>query len=261
MGLNHPEREVRLLLSFIQKRSYEEVFLAPEVTVDDYQALEPLVKRRLQGEPLSKIMEEREFWGLRFKISHDTLDPRPDSETAIEAVLHHFPERHQPLRLVDLGVGSGCLLLSLLSEYPRAFGVGIDKSLPALKMAQQNASRLGFTSRTTFLNSHWAESLQGMFDVLISNPPYIAENEVLDISVTDYDPALALYGGQDGLQAYRELLPQVPFHMHQKSQLFLEIGKGQEAAVRQIAQGCGLRFLASYQDLGGIERVLVFQRG
>ncbi len=256
-----PWRELRLLLCFIQQRSYEDVFLNPCINQAQYTILEGLVERRMQGEPLSKIVGKREFWGLPFIITPHTLDPRPDSETLVEAVLNVFPKKHSPLRFVDFGTGSGCLLLSLLYEYAQAFGIGVDKNFLALTVAQENADRLGLTKRVSFYGGDWAQALQGKFDVLMSNPPYIAMGEMLDVAVCQYDPPCALYGGRDGLQAYKNLLPQMRALMHPESWLFLEIGQGQGHEVRHIASGQGLLFKESYLDLAGIERVLAFQSG
>ena len=213
-GVENARRELTLLIAFIQNRSYTDVFFDSALSVEVDDRLLPLVYRRCQGEPLSKIIGQREFWSLPFKVTTDTLDPRPDSETIIQAVLHHFPDRHKALNLVDFGTGTGCLLLSALSEYPNSAGIGVDISDAALAVAQENAQRLGLSQRASFVHSNWAEGVDGEFDVLISNPPYIGLSEPLEAAVKEYDPPQALYGGEDGLEAYRILLPQLRHLMH-----------------------------------------------
>ncbi|WP_165380303.1 peptide chain release factor N(5)-glutamine methyltransferase [Candidatus Finniella inopinata] len=257
-GIDNPRRELTLLIAFLQNRSYTDVFFEPAISGEDFDRLVPLVQRRCNNEPLSKIIGQREFWSLPFKVTADTLDPRPDSETLIQAVLEHFPDHDIPLTIIDFGTGTGCLFLSLLSEYPNSLGVGVDISDAALAVAQQNAGRLGLDQRASFIKGNWAEGMQGTFDVLISNPPYIGLNDLLEDSVKQYDPHQALYAGEDGLAAYRALLPQLPALMHPYSLAFLEIGLGQGDTVRWVAKQAGLVFLATYPDLSGIERVVVF---
>ncbi len=257
-GVENARRELTLLIAFVQNRPYSDVFFDPNLSAEDYGRLVPLLQRRCKGEPLSKITGQREFWSLLFKVTADTLDPRPDSETIIQAVLNYFPAQHQTLKLIDFGAGTGCLLLSALSEYPNGVGVGVDISDAALAVAQQNAQQLGLSQRASFVQSNWAENLQGEFDILISNPPYIGLSEPLETAVKEYDPPQALYGGEDGLEAYRALLPQLKRLMHPKSLAFIEIGQGQGDAVRSIGEEAGLICVSTYPDLAGIERVVVF---
>lgn len=259
-GMNNVWRELRLLIAFIQNRSYSEVFFDIQISRQDLAQLTMLVQRRCKGEPLSKIIGKKEFWSLPFKVTTDTLDPRPDSETLIQAILNNFPDNLLPLRIIDFGTGTGCLLLSVLSEYSQAWGVGVDISEAALKIAQENAISLNLNRRTLFLCGDWGRPLRQDFDIIISNPPYISLNAQLGKSVKDFDPPQALYGGIDGLGAYKILLPQLKNFMHKDSLAFVEVGQAQSEMVRQIGIHHDLSSYKNYHDLAGIERVLVFKK-
>ena len=225
--------------------------------------LSKYIARRQKGEPVAKIIGQKGFWTLDLKVSKDTLDPRPDSETIIDAVLKNFPDKSAPLRILDLGTGSGCLLLALLDEYKNATGVGMDASAAALQIAQQNVKKYALTRTKLICRSwhddNWWDDLGG-FDVVVCNPPYIPTDEIqnLDIDVKNYDPLEALDGGQDGLQDYRALSDTIAQVLKQNGLIFFEIGKGQEDDVTAIMQAKKLRFQKSYRDLGNITRVLVF---
>jgi len=227
--------------------------LLQEVAVSDEQ-LNSFIKRRLAGEPVAKIIGRKGFWKNDFVVSKDVLDPRPDSETLIEAVLEKFPDKDKTLRILDLGTGSGCLLLSLLGEYKNATGVGIDISEKALAIANQNKG----DQAAKFIQCDMRQDLSdlGQFDIMISNPPYIptAEIQTLATDVKDYDPILALDGGADGLDFYRALAKQ-----HLAPHLFIEIGKDQESQIIPIFEQQGWHFTQSWKDLGGITRILYFQ--
>jgi len=215
--------------------------------------LNSFIQRRLAGEPVAKIIGEKGFWKDEFIVSKDVLDPRPDSETLIEAVLKKFPDKEVNLRILDLGTGCGCLLLSLLGEYKNATGVGLDISEKALDIAQQNSH----TDRATFIQRDMRQDLSdlGTFDIMISNPPYIptAEIQTLEREVKDYDPLLALDGGPDGLNFYRTLATQ-----HLAQNLFIEIGKDQETQIISLFEAGGWHFIQSWKDFGGIVRILQF---
>ncbi len=167
-----------------------------------------MIEQRRGGESVARIVGSKEFWSLSFELGPDTLEPRPDSECIVEDLLATVADRHASHRVLDLGTGTGCLLLSLLSELPQATGVGVDVAPGALEVAHRNANRLGLQDRATFLESDWLESVEGSFDLVISNPPYItaSEMDLLAPHVRDFDPALALEGGKDGLVAYRDIL-------------------------------------------------------
>ncbi len=238
-----------------------EALLQNEVAISDSHVVlyDALIARRLQFEPVSRIIGHRDFWKHRFTVTPATLDPRPDSETVIEAVLKYVPQTDAPIGILDLGTGTGCLLLSLLGEYPQALGVGVDQSEDALKVARGNALRLEMAERAMFERSDWCSNVRGTFDVIVANPPYVAEKDRFNLmpDVRDYDPPAALFGGADGLDAYRAILPALRAHMTPSSLAFFEIGAGQEADVESLAASYGYRFVALSHDLAGIGRVVV----
>lgn len=223
--------------------------------------LNDALARRLAGEPLWRILGAREFWGLTFALSPGTLEPRPDSETLIEAALSHLaPRRHERLRALDLGTGTGCLLIAALREFPQATGLGIDLSPDAVATATGNAARNGVAERAAFRQGNWTAGIDERFDLILSNPPYIGSAEIagLDPNVREHDPLLALDGGPDGLTAYRALAAALPDHLHPGGLVILEIGAGQEEAVIALMEQAGLHHLESHRDLGGHIRGLVF---
>ena len=222
------------------------------------------IARRQKGEPVAKIIGQKGFWTLDLKVSKDTLDPRPDSETTIDAVLKNFPDKSAPLRILDLGTGSGCLLLALLDEYKNATGVGMDASAAALQIADQNAKkyapkRVKLICRSWDLDDWWSDL--GGFDIIVCNPPYIPTDEIqsLDVDVKNYDPLDALDGGVDGLEDYRTLSGSVGQVLKQHGMIFFEIGQGQEKDVKAIMEKKKFTLFDSYRDLGHILRVLVFK--
>ena len=227
--------------------------------------LSAMLKRRLAGEPISRIRGWREFWSLRFAISQSTLDPRPDSETMIEAAVKWAISKSPqmgPLRCLDLGTGSGCLLLALLSELPQATGIGIDLSLDAIDVAAANANSLELGDRVHFHQHSFCDDLSefGSFDIILSNPPYIPTLDIagLEVDVRDFDPASALDGGVDGMASWRGLLPRLSEPLSDEGAAFVEIGKGQEAAVVQLASNTNLELVKSYRDLSDVTRCLQF---
>ena len=222
--------------------------------------VEDFISRIKKNEPVSKIVGERGFWALDFKVSADVLDPRPDSETIIEGVLSYFKEKEEPLDILDIGTGSGCLLISLLYEYKNAKGVGVDISEKALAIAQENGAGFNaqFLKRDLF-SKDFVKDLS-LFDVIVSNPPYIptAEVDLLDENVRLYDPILALDGGKDGLDAYRSLAKSLKHLLKPNGKIFFEIGKGQEKDVVFCMQQEGYICIEERKDLAGVIRVLVF---
>ena len=227
-------------------------------------ALDALRQRRQTGEPISRMRGWREFWSMQFRLSSATLDPRPDSETVIEAALGWARHQAPAARVLDLGTGSGCLLLTCLAELPQASGVGIDISADALDMAAMNASQHGLASRTMFYQQDFATDLtaHGQFDVILSNPPYIpsADIETLDADVRHFDPVAALDGGADGLACWRVLCPQIATLLSDGGMAFVEIGAGQGKSVAMLGHASGLRWVESFADLSGQERCLQFQK-
>jgi release factor glutamine methyltransferase len=192
-------------------------------------------------------------------VNDDVLDPRPDSETLIEAVLPYLETRNGDLlRILDLGTGSGCLILTLLAQYPKAMGVAVDVSEKALNIAKKNAQRLEVTDRINFMQSDWFESVEGVFDVIISNPPYIETDDINDLAVDvkNYDPMGALDGGEDGLNPYRVILPQIRQYLKKDGMLALEHGAGQSGRIKRLIENVGLDEIRVHHDLAGHDRVL-----
>lgn len=218
--------------------------------------IEALVRRRCDREPISLILGRREFWSLDFRVTADTLAPRADSETVIEAALALIPDRTAKLSLLDLGTGTGCLLLALLSELPNASGIGVDRSPAALAVASDNAARLGLAARTRWVESDWCAAIEGRFDVILANPPYIASAEIdgLAPEVAHYEPRSALDGGVDGLDDYRTLSAQLPSRLAENGIALLEVGVGQASGVAQLLVAGGLAIRSIRRDLNGIER-------
>lgn len=253
----NPRREARLLIAHVLRTSYEDVFFADDrlLTEEEERTFKALLQRRLNHEPISKIMEYREFWSLPFRVTANTLDPRPDSEIIVESVLASYKDKAQHLRILDLGTGTGCLLLSLLHEYPNAWGVGVDRSEAASSIAQENAIRLGLENRCAFIVGHWGEALASSFDIIVSNPPYIGRNETLPPEVA-YDPEIALFAGEDGLSCYRALADQIPRLATPESKIFLEMGDGQFDAINTIFSFAFHMRIA--HDLNKKERCFIF---
>jgi release factor glutamine methyltransferase len=257
-------RDARLLICRLLGGGPELLLSRPERTLNEEEAarVEAAVARRAAREPVSRILGEREFWSLPFALNAETLDPRPDSETLVEAVLKETVDRAAPRRVLDLGTGSGCLLLALLSELPQAEGTGIDISAAALAAAEGNAARLGLARRARFLRHSWEEGLElagRSWDIIVSNPPYIASAELggLAPEVAGYDPPAALDGGPDGLAAYRALIPAAAAALAPGGLIALEIGCGQAPAVEGLLAAAGLRSLRRAADLSGVERCLL----
>jgi release factor glutamine methyltransferase len=244
--------------------------VTPEVMVRDHErevdaekiaALEALVARRLTREPIAQIVGFKHFWKDDFAVTRDVLTPRADSETLIEAVLRHRPQAES---ILDLGTGSGCLLLSLLREYPQARGVGVDRSAAALNVARRNAHSTLLAPRCEFFGGSWCEPLElsHQFDIIVSNPPYIPTREIAKLmsDVRDHEPLLALDGGADGLDCYRLILRHAHAHMRPAALLAFEVGQGQAQDVAMHAQAQGFALLEIAKDIQGIDRVVVLER-
>lgn len=231
------------------------------LTPQQLQQVEFVLRRRLNHEPLSRILGKREFWSLLFQLNEDTLDPRPDSEVVVETALKYIPQE-TPKTLLDLGTGTGCLLLSLLHERSQCYGIGVDLSPKATQKALINAHNNGLVQRSGFIAGSWGEALkENRFDLIISNPPYIPtkSRESLDTGVKHYDPDLALYGGDDGLQCYRDIAKQIPQLLKAEGICVLEIGYDQAEAVTDVFTKQGLIFLEKTVDLESRDRCLVFK--
>lgn len=263
-GLEEAQREARLLMTEATGLDRAALFMQPE------RQLEPavtarfhaLVARRAWREPMAHILGRREFWSLTFKVTADTLDPRPDSETLVQAVLDRIDDRNAALRLVDFGTGTGCLLLALLHELRNATGLGIDACEQALAVARENAAALELASRAAFQCSDWDEAIDPAFDILVANPPYIPSGEIagLQPEVAQYEPRAALDGGADGLFAYRRLAPAAVRLLTTGGLAAFEVGIGQSDSVARIMQAAGLRHIATASDLAGIQRCALFRK-
>ncbi|MGZ8329290.1 MAG: peptide chain release factor N(5)-glutamine methyltransferase [Allosphingosinicella sp.] len=263
-GIELPALEARLLAGHILALTREALLAQSEgpVAVADARAVRSLAVRRERGEPLAYILGRREFWSLPLAVTADVLIPRPDSETVVETALRLLGDVERPLRILDLGTGSGCLLLALLHECRRATGIGVDRSEPALRVARGNAGRLGLAPRCAFVCADWASALAGSFDLIVSNPPYIDEQSFLrlDATVRCYEPALALRGGADGLDAYRSLAKDFSRLAVPGGLIVVETGDGQGESVAGLLAAAGLKTVCAGRDLAGRERCLAVRR-
>jgi release factor glutamine methyltransferase len=260
-GFDEPRRIARRTLGAVLEISLAEMLSRPEQVIEDLQVrrVRLTLDRIFAREPLSRILGRREFWGLEFALSAETLDPRPETETIVEAVLRSFPDRRQPLRLLDLGTGTGCILLALLSEFPNAVGFGVDLSGGAATTARRNAGLLGFANRAHFLVGDWGTAISGKVDAIVANPPYIATTLLGELprEVALHDPRLALDGGKDGLQAYHSLAMDLGRLLGSKAIFFGEIGCCQALAVAAIIRARGLVIEGYEQDLAGAPRCVM----
>ena len=263
-GIENPRGEARLLLSHALGFGPEKIIGHSELAIDDdgLTNFEAALSRRVRREPMSHVLGKREFWSLDFRVTPDTLDPRPDSETLVDAVLEHTVGGKRSLRVLDLGTGTGCLLLAILSELPNAAGVGVDISPAALAVARENSAMLGLDKRADFKIGDWDAGLDGDFDIIISNPPYIptADLDRLEPEVGRFEPRLALDGGIDGLSEYRTLAPVIKRRLCCRGTAFIELGEGQFESVAEIMTGMELEISDRRHDLGGVPRCMVVQR-
>jgi release factor glutamine methyltransferase len=263
-GFDEPRRRARRLVAAALDVPMSEVFahLDRMITEDDADRIARVLRRVIAHEPLSRILGVREFWGLDFALSSETLDPRPESETIVEAVIARLPERDRACHILDLGTGSGCLLLALLSEFQAASGIGVDLVFGAAAAARRNAARLGLGDRAGFVVGDWAAALASCFDVVVANPPYIASTAIacLPREVRDFDPRRALDGGCDGLDAYRAIAAALPRLLASGGIFAGEIGQGQDRAVAALITASGLAIDAIIPDLAGIPRCVVARR-
>lgn len=228
----------------------------------DARRFEALLARRARREPIAHLTGEREFWSLRFEVTADVLVPRPDSETVVAAALDWVGDRGRAVSILDLGTGSGCLLLALLAELGNARGVGVDSSAAALAVARRNAEALGLDARARFCRGDWGQGLAAPFDVIVANPPYIAAGDAdLAPEVRDFEPPEALFAGADGLAAFRRLIPDAARLTAPTGAIFLEIGRGQAPAVSAIARASCLQVIDIKEDISGIARCVVAGRG
>jgi release factor glutamine methyltransferase len=263
-GLDSPELDARVLVG--HALGLDHAALAAQsrrvLSSDEAHAVAALAARRLAREPVARIVGHKEFWGLPFRLNADTLLPRPETETVVEAALAAVDAGHRrshAMRIADLGTGSGALLIALLSELPGAFGVGTDISLAALDCARGNAQALGLGARAAFVACDYGSALTGEVDLLVSNPPYVKGGDIatLQSEVRDFDPRRALDGGPDGLDGYRAIAADAQRLLAPTGILVLELGQGQLDTVTALFAAAGLAPAAVKTDLSGVSRALI----
>lgn len=259
-GIERVWKETRILAAHALSVPYDAIWAhtACGMTEEEKAMFEAYVARRVQHEPITKIIGRVNFWKYAFYSSRDTLDPRPESERMIDAVLQNYPDSYASLKVCDLGTGTGCLLLSVLGEYPQATGLGVDQSEAALQIAQKNAEGIGVLHRVRFLKSNWCQDVTEKFHIVLCNPPYIAHDADLEQDVL-FDPPTALFAGNDGLDAYRHLLPELPAILLPGAKVFLEIGKGQLEALDDLAEKTRFEIESVWQDYNAIDRILILR--
>jgi len=263
-GIDSARLDARLLVA--EALGTDPLYLAthPEIVVTPKQqtAIEAMAVRRENREPVSHILGRRGFWTLELRVTKDTLDPRPDTETLVQGILDRVSDRQAALRIVDFGTGSGCILLALLSELPQAQGLGVDQSAGALAVAADNAARNHLADRARFQQGNWGAGLAGPFDVIVSNPPYIPDADIsaLEPEVARHEPRAALAGGIDGLDCYRALVPQMAALLAPGGLAGFEVGAGQADAVAGLFSTHGFRNVEATQDLAGIGRCVFARR-
>lgn len=264
-GIDSAELDARMLVGAVLSLDLTGLIAAAgrAVTEEQSRRLAEFARRRVAGEPVARILGVKEFWGLPFRLSAETLVPRADTETVVELALEIWRDGIAPVRrpcIADIGTGSGAILLALLSEIPQAQGVGTDISIAALQIAKANARHLGLSERTAFIACNYGAALSGPFDLIVSNPPYIRSLEIASLSseVRDHDPRAALDGGVDGLGAYRAIIPEAARLLCPGGALIVEAGLGQSGLIRELMMLEGLTLdRPSKPDLAGILRAVV----
>ncbi len=259
-GVEGPVIDARLLVEAASGASRVDIITDPHRLLTDEQALtlESLVSRREKREPVSHILGVRGFWKIMLKVTPDVLTPRPDTESLLDVLLPRIPV-DRAVSVLDLGVGSGAILLAILSERPAARGLGVDVSAEAVAVARENAANLGLVSRVALLRGDWTAGLASdSFDVVVANPPYIATGDLGDLApeVRDHEPRLALDGGYDGLEAYRAIAPQIMRVLRPDGVFAVEIGLGQAAAVEALFQDAGAMSVSVHNDLTDRQRIV-----
>ena len=262
-GIEAPDLDARLLLGHALRLGRAQLLAQNDRLLEarETDAISALAARRLKREPVARILGHKEFWSLPLAVTPDVLVPRPETETVVETALDALGRdgtKMETLRVLDIGTGSGALLLALLKELPKATGLGTDISPAALDVARANAGRCGVKDRCSFVNCDIAEGVDGDFDLVVSNPPYVARGDIaaLQPEVRDYEPTIALDGGPDGLEVYRAIAAQVPRLFRPGGRLIVELGVGQEAAVAALFTKAGLRVRPARPDLAGTPRAL-----
>ena len=254
--------DARILLANLLSLENKYFMSDIKVTNKDKKIFFSLIKDRVNGKPVSKIISKRAFWDDEFYINSSTLDPRPDSEILVESALEvNKLINKEKINILELGVGSGCILLSLLNEINGSMGIGVDKDINALKVAQSNAINLRISHKVSFITSNWTKSIKGKFDIIISNPPYIKSSEIIYLQkeVKNHDPLIALDGGEDGLGCYREIMKTIKPLMYKNSFLLFEIDSWQGNKIIELSKKNYLKFFSIKKDLSGKERCIIFK--
>ena len=263
-GIDAPRRDARLLMQHALGLSPEDLLADDRLPLGEDEAgrLKALVRRRAAREPIAYLTGRREFWSLELAVDRSALVPRPESETLVEAVLDRAPRLPAHPRLLDLGTGTGCLLVALLSELPGAVGLGIDVNASAVSLARANAHRHGLGERASFAVADWGAALAARFDVVVSNPPYVATPELVSLApeIARHEPRMALAGGTDGYECYRRLAPQIARLLASGGLAAIELGAGMADEVRSLFAASGLLQIGRRHDLSGIERCALFAR-
>jgi release factor glutamine methyltransferase len=258
-GCETPALDARLLFQHATGLAHEDIILQPgrEIADEASREFRHMIERRERREPVSRILGEREFYGRVFKVTPAVLDPRGDTETLIDASLRFMTSS---ARVLDLGTGSGAIIVTLLAERRQATGLATDTSPAALDVARENAERLGVQSRLRFAEGRWWDPVQGQFDLIVSNPPYIPQASMPNLApdVRNFDPLTALSGGEDGLECYRDIASGALLHLAGEGHVLVEIGAGQADDVERIFMAAGLQPAGRFRDLGGHERCLAF---
>lgn len=257
-GIDSARLDARVLLAHVLGIDSGALLAAAEPSPDELARYRELIARRAAHEPIAYITGEREFWSLSFAVGPGVLIPRPETETLVEEATRRFPERSAKLEVLDLGTGSGCLLIAFLKTYPQARGLGIDRSEDAISWARLNAERLGVADRASWRQGDFAQAEGGRYDVVFANPPYLATGEAAALApeIACHEPAGALFAGQDGLDAYRALGPLLAAVLKPAGVALIEIGRGQQEVVSRLLNQAGLVILAAVPDLAGIPRCL-----
>lgn len=258
--IDSAELDAKILLEHATNLSRATIILDPEFNLSKQQQdlFLSLIERRLGNEPIAKIIGKKPFWKNDFFVNRHTLDPRPDSEVIVEESLRRFSDKSSNFRILDLGTGSGCLIISLLLEFQNASGIAIDISSSALEIAKKNAQALGVDTRVEFVQQNWADGISEKFDLIIANPPYISSKEIdqLSLDVKLYDPILALDGGLDGMDPYRYLTKQLKYLLKPGGCAILEFGYDQSSKVSELFRQDNYLINGILSDLGGNQRAI-----
>ena len=262
IGIETPELDARIILKEVLSLDDKDLILKESLDISN-EMIEKIIaieSRRLNGEPISKIFKKRDFYNSTFLISNDVLDPRPETELIVE-IANNFIDKNEVKNILDLGTGSGCILLSILKENKMINGLGIDLSKDAISIAKQNSKKLNLETQSNFLVSNWMSSVNYKYDLVVSNPPYIASEDIkkLSKSVKIYDPILSLDGGDDGLNSYRLIASDLKRVVSKNALIIIEIGYNQSLQVIEIFKKNNFKLMKKYNDINGLDRVLTFQ--